>query len=293
MDPASLGKVDAMTTTRAPRGFTRPVRLPMPAHVTINSTRLARCAPQLRTRLTRELPFLGGTVALDLRGVSNQAGAGLALEAAGAWLRRVDAVFGPHRESAVSRLRRDRRVLDIDEPLVEDVLIQCEQAWSATAGWFDPWALEGGFNPAGLINGWALGPVADLLANVAAGLRVEAAGDVVVRGERAPGVPWGVAVRRPDGRTDLTAVLDVHNLAVSTSNGRDVVDPATGAAVQRLRSATVVGPDAARTDAYATALVASGPEGLQWLAPLRGYEAYLVDLDGVTLSTPGLPRRAA
>ena len=81
------------------------------------------------------------------------------------------------------------------------------------------------------------------------------------------------------------------DIAMSTSYGTGVLDPTTGQPCGRLRSATVVGPDAASTDAYATALMASGLEGLRWLAKLRGYEAYVVDLDGYTLSTAGLPRR--
>jgi hypothetical protein len=40
-------------------------------------------------------------------------------------------------------------------------------------------------------------------------------------------------------------------------------------------------------------LVASGVDGLSWLSVLPGYEAYLVDLDGRTFRTSGLPRRAA
>ena len=70
-----------------------------------------------------------------------------------------------------------------------------------------------------------------------------------------------MSVRRPDGRTDLTAVLDVTDVAMSTSYGSGVLDPMTGQPGARLRSATVVGPDAASTDAYATALMACGLEG--------------------------------
>jgi thiamine biosynthesis lipoprotein len=244
-------------------------------------------------QLTRSHALLGGVIRYDLRGVADVQNAELAFEAAEAWLRRVDSVFGAHRDTALSRLRRDKRVADVDEPLIEDVLVQCERSWSATDGWFDPWALPGGFDPSGLIIGWALGPVADLLAPVARGLRIEAAGDIIVRGEPAQGRPWGVAVRRPDGSADLTAILDVTDIAISTSNGLGVIDPTTGRPARHLRSATVVGPDAASTDSYATALVAAGPEGLEWLSALSGYEAYVVDLDGYSRTTSGLPRRAA
>ena len=284
-----------MTTLRATRdhfGYTRPASLPMAAHMDTRAEHhRAPTVERVGVQRTYVCSLLGQPMHYDLRGVTDPDAADLAVEAAGAWLRRVDAVFGEARDSAVSRLRRDRRVADVDEPMVEDVLVQCERAWADTEGWFDPWALADGFDPSGLVVGWALGPVADLLSRVATGLRISSAGDVVVRGERAPGLPWAVSVRRPDGRTDLTAVLDVTDVAMSTSYGSGVLDPMTGQPGARLRSATVVGPDAASTDAYATALMACGLDGLRWLAKLRGYEAYVVGLDGYTLSTPGLPRR--
>jgi thiamine biosynthesis lipoprotein len=284
-----------MTLTRGPRNrdrfaYTRPAGLPMPGLMGGEATTPTVVRPG--AQVVRSLRLLGGTVHVDLRGVHDRAGAERALDSADAWLHRVNTVFGSAQDTALSLLRRDKRVSEVDEPLVEDVLVQCERAWSATDGWFDPWELAGGFDPSGLLHGWALGPTADLLSAVAAGLRIDSGGDVLVRGERAPGLPWAVGIRRPDAHTDLTAILDVTDIAVSTSAGRGVVDPGTRRPGRRLRSATVVGPDAASTDAFATALVASGPHGLQWLSAQRGYEAYLVDLDGSVHSTSGLPRRA-
>ena len=285
-----------MTLTRSHRnrdhfGYTRPGSLPMPGHMGGEAT--TRTAVRSGAHLVHSQRMLGSTVRCDLRGVTDPEAAERALAAADAWLHRVNSVFGSEHDTALSRLRRDKRVPDVDEPLVEDVLVQCERAWSATAGWFDPWELPGGFDPSGLVNGWALGPVADLLSPVATGLRVDAAGDVLVRGVRAPGLPWAVGIRRPDAYTDLTAILDVTDIAVSTSTGEGVVDPTTGRRGRQLRSATVVGPDAASTDAFATALVASGPQGLEWLTAQHGYEAYVVDLDGRAHSTSGLPRRTS
>ncbi|HTY70858.1 MAG TPA: FAD:protein FMN transferase [Actinomycetes bacterium] len=252
---------------------------------------MTRTVERAGHRLVRSHELLGETLHVDLRGVADDEAADRASAAAAAWLRRVDGVFGPGRDSAVSRLRRDRRIAEVDEPLVEDLLMACERAWAASDGWFDPWGLPGGFDPAGIVLGWALGPTAELLAPVATGVRIDAAGDVLVRGERAAGAPWAVGVRRPDALTDLTAVLDVTDIAVSTSTGSGVIDSRSGRPARRLRSATVVGPDAALADAFATALVACGVPGLDWLTVQPGYEAYAVDLDGRTYSTSGLPRR--
>jgi len=55
--------------------------------------------------------------------------------------------------------------------------------------------------------------------------------------------------------------------------------------VHEFASATVVGPNAADVDAYATALFVMGTSGLQWLAGKPGYSGCLVTRDRRVLST--------
>ena len=50
--------------------------------------------------------------------------------------------------------------------------------------------------------------------------------------------------------------------------GRHVLDPRRGAPASGLRSVTVVGTDLGVADAYATAALAMGTPGLNWLARL-------------------------
>ena len=52
-----------------------------------------------------------------------------------------------------------------------------------------------------------------------------------------------------------------------------VVDPHTGEPAGELAAATVVGPDLAVADAYATALYAAGPAGLTGSLTADGYRA--------------------
>ena len=52
-------------------------------------------------------------------------------------------------------------------------------------------------------------------------------------------------------------------------------------------SVTVVGPDLATADAYATAAFAMGVDGPRWTAGLDGYDALTILADGRVLSTPG------
>jgi thiamine biosynthesis lipoprotein len=83
------------------------------------------------------------------------------------------------------------------------------------------------------------------------------------------------------------------DLAVATSgvyeDGPHVIDPRQGKLARGLRSVTVVGPDLGTADAYATAAMAMGRNGLHWLARLSGYTCAVVTDDGRCLQSDGLP----
>ncbi|MDT0528812.1 FAD:protein FMN transferase [Micromonospora sp. DSM 115977] len=196
-------------------------------------------------------------------------GVGEALRDAVAELRAIDLTYGPTRpESLVSRLRRGEISPDSYPPLA-DLVDRCAAMRAATDGWFDAWAVPGGFDPGGLLGGWAVERAAARLR--AAGIHdyaVLSGADLVVRGHAAHGGPWRVAVHHPTDQHRAPLVLEMTAGAVGTSgvSGRQghVVDPHTGEPADQLVAATVVGPDLAVADAYATALYAAGPAGLDW-----------------------------
>jgi thiamine biosynthesis lipoprotein len=209
-----------------------------------------------------------------------------AAEEAFAWLRRVDSLFSTYRaDSEISRLDRGALVLADCDPLVREVLERCETLRGLTAGYFDARA-TGRLDPSGFVKGWAVDRAAALLD--AAGAErscVNAGGDLVVRGG-----PWRVGIRHPRRRRRLAAALAVADAAVATSGayerGAHVLDPHTGRPARGVLSITVVGPELATADAYATAAFAMGRAGPAWTAGLDGYEAMTVLDDGV-LCTPG------
>jgi thiamine biosynthesis lipoprotein len=211
-----------------------------------------------------------------------------AAEEAFAWLRRVDALFSTYRpDSEVSRLGRGELALADCDPLVREVLERCERLRVATDGFFDARA-GGRLDPSGLVKGWAVDRGAALLD--AAGARrfcVSAGGDLVVRGG-----PWRVGIRHPRRRR-LAAALGIADAAVATSGtyerGMHIIDPHTRRPARGARSVTVVGPELATADAYATAAFAMGRAGPAWTAGLDGYEAMTVLGDRV-LCTPGFAR---
>ena len=76
---------------------------------------------------------------------------------------------------------------------------------------------------------------------------------------------------------------------MATSADRSPSIPFTGVPVVALLSATVVGPDLAIADAFATAATAAGPDARDWLEAAPGYEALLVVPGGGVLVTSGWP----
>jgi thiamine biosynthesis lipoprotein len=95
----------------------------------------------------------------------------------------------------------------------------------------------------------------------------------------------------------MADVRHPEDVAVATSGQYErqghIVDPHTGLPSSGLLSVTVVGPDLASADAYATAAFAMGDDGPAWTATLRGYEAMCITSDHRVLSTPGLARHRA
>lgn len=213
-----------------------------------------------------------------------------------AWMREVDARFSTYRkDSEVSRMDRRELLLRDGSQHLRDVHESCADLWRDTDGFFDVYA-TGRLDPSGYVKGWAAEVASARLA--AAGSRnhlVNAGGDVRVRGAPQPGQPWRVPVRHPWDGDGAFLILAVTDVGVATSGtyerGFHVVDPRTGKPASALRSVTVVGPDLGRADAYATAAVAMGRAGLDWLARLAesGYEVAVVTEDGDGFCSPGLP----
>jgi thiamine biosynthesis lipoprotein len=211
----------------------------------------------------------------------------------------VDARFSTFKaDSEVSRLIRGE-VTEADvSPDVRHVLAACDHLATVTAGAFDArrHRPDGRIDPSGFVKGWAIEEAAWQLD--AAGARnywINGGGDIVARGEAAPGRPWRVGIRHPDQADRVAAVLEVSDRAVATSGayerGDHVIDPRTGLPASGLRSVTVVGPRLAFTDAYATAVFAMGLDGLTWLASDgRGddYAAYAITDDDRTVWTEGM-----
>jgi len=218
-----------------------------------------------------------------------------ALDHVFAWFRWVDATFSTYKEdSEISRLARGEISLGDTCGEVRWVLGRCEELREETRGFFDARA-SGKLDPSGLVKGWSVDRAAELLRH--AGIRnfaVSAAGDMCLSGRAVPDLTWQVGIQHPLECLKVAAVVEANELAIATSGayarGAHIVDPYSGRAPEGVLSVTVVGPELATADAYATAAYAMGPDfGPPWTARLRGYEAMTILESGTVLSTGGFP----
>ena len=185
------------------------------------------------------------------------------------WFRFVDETFSTFKpESEISRLNAGDLPLDEAQPCVREVLERCEGLREQTDGYFDiaVAGVPGGIDPSGLVKGWSVDRAAGMLD--AAGARnysINAGGDLRLRGGALPDESWRVGIRHPLEPDRVAAVVVATDLAVATSRtyarGAHILDPHTGRPAAGVLSVTIVGPDLATADAYATAAYAMGRLG--------------------------------
>ena len=181
-------------------------------------------------------------------------------------LRRVDEVLSPWRaDSELLRVRRGELAAAFAHEWLAEVSDIAATAESATGGLFTT-TLTGpdgttGFDPTGLVKGWAVVGASKGLENVDhISFCVNAGGDLTVgvgRNITAPVSSWWVGIQDP---LDPMAVVDVVELArgaMATSGGSargtHVIDPRSDRPVDRPGSVTVIGPDLVWADVWATA----------------------------------------
>jgi thiamine biosynthesis lipoprotein len=129
---------------------------------------------------------------------------------------------------------------------------------------------------------------------------VTAGGDSRIIGDRF-GKPWVVGIRHPDRKDEVIARIPLEDAAISTSGDYEryfdedgvryhhIIDPGTGHSACKVRSATIIGPTATRTDGLSKTAFVLGPErALEIYNRLDDIDAILVTPDGRVLYSKGL-----
>ena len=216
-----------------------------------------------------------------------------AAEAVFQTFREVDERFSPYKETSETS-RIDRGELNPRDASREmrEVLQRAEETRRRTHGYFDV-RFNGRFDPSGLVKGWAIWRAARILdADGFVSFCIEAGGDIEVRGANDEGKPWVVGIRSPFDPSLLIRRLNLPSCGIATSGtyirGEHIWNPKTGSPANEIASLTVIGPNVYEADRFATAAFAMGPRGMEFMAGLDGFEAYMVDA-----SAAGSPLHAA
>jgi FAD:protein FMN transferase len=206
-------------------------------------------------------------------------------------LTEAERLFSTYRQdSEVSRIRRGELDPARADPLVRQVIAACSQAGDLTLGAFTDLLPDRdgvrGFDPTGLVKGWAADRAARRLAALpGTSFCLNAGGDVVVGtsllaraaaggptvaglaggGAGGPEAVWRVGIENPRDRSQILEVVELADGGVATSGtaarGAHLYDPVTGTFPERSGSVTVVGPSLLWADVWATALYV-GPASL-------------------------------
>jgi thiamine biosynthesis lipoprotein len=130
---------------------------------------------------------------------------------------------------------------------------------------------------------------------------VSAGGDSRIIGDRF-GKPWMVGIRDPrKGEGSVITKIPLTDAAISTSgdyerffeeNGvryHHIIDPHTGHSASKVRSATVIGPYATRTDGLSKTAFVLGPEkAMEIYNRIDDIDVIIVKLDGTVIYSKGL-----
>jgi thiamine biosynthesis lipoprotein len=217
------------------------------------------------------------------------------IEDACAILHRADEVFSTWRpDSPISQLRRGEIAVSDAPPEVADVVAACAAARQLSGGWFDPWAMPGGFDPTGYVKGWAAERALAVLAPAdgVAGAMVNAAGDIASSGALPAGQPFRIGIADPANARRLAVIVELTgSIATSGSyeRGPHLIDPHSRTPTARVASASVTGPDLGLADALATALAVAGPDGLAFVEAVAGYTGLVIGFDKSLRSSRGFP----
>lgn len=217
-----------------------------------------------------------------------------AVEAAAQVLHSVDDRFSHYRvDSDIMRWLGGHPISPDAVADVQSVLAACHRLHDESGGVFsirDP--RTGAIDTAGYVKGMSIARAADTLR--ARGVRnglVSVGGDSYSWGSAQPGRPWRVAVADPTDRRRVVAILDATDRAVATSGTAERGEHIwrrMGTPRSEVRSFTVVGPDIASADSYATVGFAMGVDGIEWVAGHDGFASLVVLDDGSLLGDAAL-----
>jgi len=153
----------------------------------------------------------------------------------------------------------------------------------------------------GIAKGWAVDRGVEILRRLGVEhAMVNAGGDTRLLGDRL-GKPWVVGIRDPRKENTVVTRIPLQDEAISTSGDYErffeedgvryhhILVPGTGKSADAVRSVTIIGPTATRTDGITKPVFILGVErGMEFVRRVKDVEAIIVDNQGRIYYSPGL-----
>lgn len=238
-------------------------------------------------------PVMGtvASIVIALPDAQDRRQADLAIDAARTSLEADDARFSHYREdSDISRWSAGHAVSPDAVAEIDAVLRQCAALREESGGAFrvnDP--VTGALDTAGYVKGYAIGKAAERMREF--GMRdfvLNVGGDSMNSGRASTERPWRVAIAHPTLSHGILEVVEAEDLAVATSGTAERGEHIWRMTPDALLSFTVIGPDIALADAYATIGFAMGEAGFEWVSTREGYHCIIVRADGSVFGNAAL-----
>lgn len=221
---------------------------------------------------------------VEIEVVGSNATASVALAAAFEYFVATDERFSTYKkDSEISRINRGELALATASAEMREVFALAEKTKKETNGYFDICRPDGSWDPSGIVKGWAIRNVAELIFRAGCeNYFLNVGGDIASCGKNAEGKEWSVGIRNPFNINEIVKVVFPYGKGVATSGsyirGAHIYNPhAPAQELKDIVSITVIGPDVFEADRFATAAFAMGKSGIAFVEHLPGFEGYAID----------------
>jgi len=205
----------------------------------------------------------------------------------------VDKKFSPFKEnSEITKINNGQVKEENYSEDVKEIFELSEQTKKETYGYFDIIDNNGKYNPSGIVKGWAIYKAAELLENMGyKNFYVDAGGDIQVYGKNAQKDNWKIGIKNPFKTNEIIKVVYLDkNQGIATSGtyirGQHIYNPKSrDEKMSEIVSISIIGPNVYEADRFATAAFAMQGEGVNFIEKLDGFEAYMIDKNGIATMT--------
>lgn len=234
--------------------------------------------------------IMGMPITIEM--VSDTYEVGQAIASAFLYFESIDARFSTYKEqSEIMQINRGEVLESEWSEDMKEVLRLAEMTKQETNGYFDIRTREGLIDPSGMVKGWAIHKVGELLTQQGfANFYVEAGGDIETSGMNADDEPWRVGIRSPFNTQEIVKRIELTNVGIATSGayirGAHIYNPNDhNDSLTDVVSLSVIAHNAYEADRFATAGFAMGSEGINFIESLKGLEGYVITRDGQAVFT--------